>query len=372
MTGWPWWVGCALRAAAILSPALLSPSMAAAEAGSPQSVPHNPESNTSMLDYQARRATFEAGMAALKQERWSEARTVFESLWEGQKTYDVALQLGLAEYNLKQWRSAAEYLLFGLENLPPRENRDTAVRAQQFLELCKRELGTLKLETTPEGAELLVDSKPTNAGASATEVFVDPGPHDFTLKMAGFRPEHWSMSFKQGEEQTLAVTLLPEGRGGPRSTALAAASAGADEGTLNPSEPPNHADWLPVIVGGATTLVGAGAGVVFEVMRRSKASEADDILARLGAGACADPNGENDADCNRLNQANSAYDELGMLEAASFGLAGLSLAATATYFLITRPDQNQNQTARSTNPSAVRFGATVSRQSSHFVFGTSF
>lgn len=294
--------------------------------------------------HEKRRQTFDLALRELEAQNWQKARELFAQLWMSKPSYDVALNLGLAEYNLGSYREAAEYLAYGLENLPPREKPEMAARAEQILELCRRRLGTLKLELANDAAEVLVDDRVVPPVARVADLFVMPGTHRFEVRLPGFEPERWTLSLRAGERQRRSVVLLPE-RGPDGAPPLVSASApgAAPTASANASERGVFRGWTPVAVGGAITVLGAGAGLVLQWLRDGQSEEAETLRRKVGDGGCYGAAAIS-SDCVALRDANRSYDLYGRFELGSFVLSGFALVGTATYFFVVRPDRDSAAT----------------------------
>jgi hypothetical protein len=334
---------------------MATPVHAAEPASTSTSTASRPEPASASEEHEARRRVFEQGLRAMREQRWQQAAQLFSRLWQDRPSYDIALNLGLAEYNLGQFRDAAEHLAYGLQNLPPREKTDTATRAEQVLELCEQKVGTVELTISNEGTEVLVNGQPVPASLRARGLYVSPGTHRFEVRLAGFEPESWTASLGAGERRSRSVTLLPE----PSPLASTSVLDGPTTPPLEP--PPNPANnrpwyrgWTPVVLGGAVTVLGAGAGVIFQTLRSARSDDAAELRDRVGEDGCAVRTGSS-ADCEKLRDANRDYDAYGRYELGSFIVAGLGLVGTTAYFFVVSPDQGPS--THSSAGLSVRLGA---------------
>ncbi|MGC4065775.1 MAG: hypothetical protein QM784_14215 [Polyangiaceae bacterium] len=302
---------------------------------------------------QDRRLAFQAAREAMQAKRWEEAHRIFVGLWSNQHTYDVALHMGQVEYHLKRFREAANHLAYGLMLLPPREKPEIAERSKALLGLCKAEVGTLELRVKNKQAEVLVDGLVVAEAPLVTDVYVDPGRHQFEVRLSGHTSERWAATFAKGEIQQRIVLLKPNA---PDTTSASPTPTAAVGSTSQVNLPPmdertSSGSWAPVIVGGAVTLVGLGAGLGFAIVRGGITDDARKLRSEIGEGNCRTANDKTTLSlCDQLQNKNSNYDSYGSLEAASFALGGIALVATTTYFLLSRPDRArvQSGTSRST------------------------
>lgn len=291
-------------------------------------------------DEEARTKQFEEALAAAQAGRWEEAQVVYEKLWNERRSYDVALLLGQAEYNLKRFRVAAEHLTYGLKLLPTTVPPQVGERSRQILGLCRRELGALDLQVKNKGAEVLVDGAVVAEVPLMTEIFVDPGEHRFDIRLAGHVPQSFKMTFAAGQSKQRTVELkpieLPQQKTEPPRVAEPARTA-------PPAPPPSGASWTPVIIGGIVTVVGLSAGIGFEFARQASEDKANTLRDRLPSDSenpCWKAKQPLLAQCERLTDEWAAYDRFGRIELASFIVSGAALVGTGAYFLLMRPDQS--------------------------------
>jgi hypothetical protein len=311
-------------------------------------------------DEQTQRALFERARAHLKNEQWDKARELFEKLWNDRNTYDVALQLGQAEYHLGQYRNAAEHLAYGLATLPPREKLETAERSRQILALCRREVGTLDLRVKNKGAEILVDQKVVGITPLLTELYVEPGAHRFEVRLAAHQSVTWTLQFTADQTQwkeVQLVALVP-----PSNDREQPASKGRRPSTPPPrqaDDAAHRASYVPVVAGGIVTAAGLTAGIVLQLARNSRKAEANDIQSRIGANGCGTPSAAAQGDCERLVTLGADYDSFGRLELLSFLFGGAALLGTGTYFFVARPDRAEPNTASWHGPLRINASRTL-------------
>jgi hypothetical protein len=180
-------------------------------------------------------------------------------------------------YNLAQFQEAAgqraaafatfgEYLSLGSAVLPP--GRDRAVRSK-LAELL-RGLSTLKVETQPGDALLLLDGVPL-AGSAV----IDPGVHELVATAPGYRSLTLRVEAEAGSPLHVVVSL-PEEERAPEPAFAAPAPAGLQAALsrpapsrkgrgVTPGEQPRRAQiWGPALLGAGVALA-AGAVVSYVV-----------------------------------------------------------------------------------------------------------
>lgn len=338
---------------ALVLPSLVAPSVAWAQ------------------DEEARTKQFEEALAAAQAGRWEEAQVVYEKLWNERRSYDVALLLGQAEYNLKRFRVAAEHLTYGLKLLPTTAPPQVGERSRQILGLCRKELGALDLQIRNKGAEVLVDGVVVAEVPLLSEVFVDPGEHRFDVRLAGHVPQSFKMAFVPGQTKQRAVELKPIEV--PPQKLETPRPAGPPQ-TATPAQPAASASWTPVIIGGIVTVVGLSAGLGFEFARQAsddKAKSIRDTLPSDTENPCWKAKQPLATQCSRLVDELTTYDRFGRIELASFIVSGAALVGTGAYFFLMRPDQtNPGATAGQFGP--FRLDAGYARRTGYIGLSTSF
>jgi hypothetical protein len=326
-----------------------------------------------------RRQVFEQGRAAMQAGRWEDARSCFQQLWDERRTYDVALQLGQAEYNLKRLRDCAEHLAYGLRTLPPREKPETAERSRQILGLCKQGAGALELRTKDEGADVFIDGKLTAQTPLPTELFLEPGEHRFEVRLDGHGSEAFTLQINAGQTRTRTVDLAPLIATVPSAEPPVAPEPSSEaEPNPSPTAPPplepTHASWAPVVAGGILAIAGLSSGTGFLLVAKARENEASRIRNDVGSSGCVKPSKANAADCSRLPDLDSQHDSFERLELISFIVGGAALIGTGTYFLLARPDQAKPSSTASpltfASIGALRLSANLVKGAGHLrVFG---
>jgi hypothetical protein len=320
---------------------------------------------------QERRSTFESARNAMQAKRWEEAYRLFRGLWQKQHTYDVALSLGQVEYHLSLFRDAATHLDYGLMLLPPREKPEIAERSRAILALCKQEVGTVGLRVKNKGAALFIDGVAVAEAPLVTDTYVEPGKHQFEVRLDGYQSEQWEAVFVKGDTVSRLVQLKPTTEPSPQAASALVLSPAVTTEPLDTV--PRHASWSPVVVGGALSLIGVGTGLVLAVVRGGLTDDARTLRSKLGESnqRCVNPTDSNiTALCDRLQSKNNDYDKYGVFEGAAFALGGVALVATATYYLIARPDKVHSTHVKSALP--VRVDGSLGKGSARLLLSTDF
>lgn len=129
-------------------------------------------------------ALYDQGAAAYKNEKWPEARAAFLAAWALEKHWQIAGNLADAEMQMGLYRDAAEHASFYRQKAP----EDRHVRADTLLARAKARVLTVRIETEPPGADVWIDGQSAGRTPLAEPIFLEPGKHTVTARMAS-RPE---------------------------------------------------------------------------------------------------------------------------------------------------------------------------------------
>jgi hypothetical protein len=285
-------------------------------------------------DSDARRNAYRQGYAAIQAKNWDEAYAIFHRLWREAPTYDVALHLGHAEFNLGKNRDAAEHLAFGIAHLPPGEAKDLADTSRRALARVKEEIGTITLIVDRSGAAVKVDGQPSGTTPIDFEIFVDPGPHTIEATLDGYGPASQAVTIARGEHQNIVLKLDP----------LPAATATSTDSTSTapyapPTEPRHYstARTVALISGAAVTVAAGVTTIVFALKGSSASNRADDALAeaaKYGPNACGNPMAAPASVCTSLRQANDDRASANRVANIALGITAGAAVVTATLFVV--------------------------------------
>lgn len=282
----------------------------------------------------SRRAAYREGYAAVQAKNWPEAYAIFERLWREAPTYDVALHLGHAEYNLGKKREAAEHLAFGVAHLPPGEAKEVAEGGKRALTRVKEELCTVTLIVDRSGAAVRVDGESKGTTPVDVELFVDPGAHVIEATLAGYQTASEKFEALKGEHRNVVLKLdpLPPGAAGAAGGSTAGSAAAADD-----QQGSSTGRTVALLTGAGVTLVAGVTTLVFGLKGSSAANRADDARAEAngyGPNACGSPMAAPPGVCASIKDAED--DRVAANRGANISLAvtGVAAVATATMFFV--------------------------------------
>jgi hypothetical protein len=286
----------------------------------------------------ARRDTYEVGLAAMVEKNWEDAYRIFAELWAEQNTYDIALSLGQAELQLQLYRDAAEHLDWGLRHLPPRERPGVAKGARDLLDLVKQHVTAIRVVVERPGAEVRLDGEVIGRAPVDFDLYVEPGSHTVAVQVDGYDPALETFEAIAGTRRVVALKLRKHGASAsppPERTGSKPHTADAPSQPAGTHDQDHDATARSILLwtGVAITAAAATSTLVFALNNRAADGDADDLKARaedeLGPNPCsASPNAEV---CGELAEALDDRNAAGRLANVFFGVtvvAGLATAAT--------------------------------------------
>jgi hypothetical protein len=287
-------------------------------------------------DIAARRESFERGERAIKDKDWEAAERIYMDLWQAQRSYDVALSLGLVELNLKRYADAAEHFQFGLTNIPPREKPELVQRMRDLFELAKQQVGAITVATNQPGAEIYVDSKSVGTAPLTSEIYVNVGTHVLSARQGSAVTPGKTIDALAGRtyEVDLELERASDGTGmQPRPPAQP-----ANSGPPLTDRAPDRRNYLPAIVAASGGGVALAGGIISLVVSMNKHADAQERLEKL-----VDPNAcgpgmsaANAEECHTIaSRANSSH-TFRTLSFAGFGAT--LLAGVVTYVVWPKAD----------------------------------
>ncbi|MEZ4224655.1 MAG: PEGA domain-containing protein [Polyangiaceae bacterium] len=299
-----------------------------------------PNSKTD-LDAQAK-GLFQSGREAVLKKDWRSARDQLREAFRLRQTFDIAALLGQTEYELKEYRDAAEHIDYSLRHFPPKEDDEPKQRLQAWLKESKSRVVEVDIRVTPEGARVRVGDRGVGVAPLAAPVFVEPGSHEIVAELAGHGTVREAITVSAGESVSRTLVLSPVADSPP------ATNGHADNGKAKHNGA-GERSMVPAIIGGSAAMVGLGVGIGFTLLSQSAADDADVIAARVGPSGCT-AGTASATDCARLKDKNETADRDSRWAVAGFSLFAVGSVVTATYMLWPSDDSDDKK-ARAPRPS---------------------
>ncbi|MBL8683885.1 MAG: PEGA domain-containing protein [Myxococcales bacterium] len=153
------------------------------------------------------RAAFEAGVAALTDERYADALRHFQRSYDVRRAASAALNLGVTLRALGRLVEARqrfnEFLELANEAQHERHDREVA----QFIADIGRRVGRVRIAVVePAGARVLIDGRRA-ARDERDEVVVDPGEHRVEAVLAGYDTAIQTVSVESGQVNDVQLRL---------------------------------------------------------------------------------------------------------------------------------------------------------------------
>jgi hypothetical protein len=291
------------------------------------------------LEEDRRRTLYQQGKEAIRAQRWVDAKNKLTDAWTLRPSYDVALSLSQAEFNLDHFAESAQYLAYYFRNVSAKENENNLANAKQAFEAAKAKVGSVAV-TAPRGAEILVDGKVVGTAPIDTNAFVRPGKRIFEARLGEAKAQQ-EVQAVAGQEQQISLKFAePTASAGSATIAsTATVDAGLPEGptpiTTAPAPAPKRS-LVPVYVGAGVAAVGLGLGIGFALAAGSDRDDIDGFKQKNGGSGCKDGSGLS-SDCAAQRDAAEARDRHLTYEIVGFSLAGAAAIGTLTYLLWPQP-----------------------------------
>lgn len=266
---------------------------------------------------------FRAGNVLAKQDRWTEAEPLFREAWGLKRSYDIAGNLGIAEASLRRWRDAAEHLSFAMRTFPANGKPEHRKLLEGTLARALHEVATLKLEVTPEKAEVLVDGKSVGTAPLADAVFLEPGTRRVRARLAGYETKAATVEATKGAAIEVRLEMKKEVVVPP----------------VPPPLRPARRSPMPGIVTGSVAGAALATGIGLMVSSAAKRSTAQDMSNAIrGAQHSCVAGAQNfDASCPAVKSATQTSDTLHDAGVGVLIGAGALAVATGVYFALPSP-----------------------------------
>ncbi len=305
---------------------------------------------------------FRQGREAILKKDWQKAEELLSASWAVKQSFDTAALLGQSELELGKHRAAAEHLDYALRVFPNTSPApDAKERMTAALKEAQKRVFTLTLSVRPDGAEITVDGKSLGRSPLTAPLFLDVGPHDLAVKLAGHTTAERRFTATAGGSDTFEFELAEEQRPIPSGASGQGAAPGATQPDDGGRTGRDERSMVPVYVASGFALVGVGVGVGFALRSNNKASDRDSALSQLPSNsACA--NGSGDADlCDRIQELEDQRTSARTVAYVGFGVAGAAALGAVAYLVW----PSSSQTTASVTP-------LVGQNAAGFVFSGSY
>jgi hypothetical protein len=300
--------------------ATLAPHLAYAQGGA---------SSALSIDEDRRRTLYQQGKEAIKAQHWVDARSKLTDAWTIRPSYDVALSLSQAEFNLGQFAESAQHLAYYFRNVSAKENENNLANARQAFEVAKAKVSSVQV-TAPKGAAILVDGKEVGTAPLDTSTFVRPGKRIFEARLGAAKAEQ-ELQAVAGQEQQVALKLEEPAQMAPAPAPIPQVDAGLPEAPKQVEpQPESKRSMIPVYVGAGVAAVGLGVGIGFALAAGSDKDDIDSLKQKNGSSGCLD---SASSDCAAQHDAAESRDRHLTYEVIGFSVAGAALVGTAAYLL---------------------------------------
>jgi hypothetical protein len=272
--------------------------------------------------------SFKQGVRLYSEKKWSEAEAAFLSAWALNPTFDVAYNLGSAEYQLGKYPAAAEHLSFALRRWPLIGAASSLRKtAQQRLDAARAFVGALTVKVNVAHAEVFVDGQRVGAASLEGEVFVEPGERTVEAKLEGYETAKQVVQADKGAARAVQLTLVARA---PKAKVVGELPQPAP--VVAPKDESRSGAKKAILVAGAGASGAALlAGVVFTVLSNGKV---DDAEAKGGWDPCYGPTTPVPNRCLELHQLRLDAARFANLAFWSFVGAGAVGAGTLAYALV--------------------------------------
>jgi tetratricopeptide (TPR) repeat protein len=153
------------------------------------------------------RSAFEAGVAALTDERYADALRYFQRSYDIRRAASAALNLGVTLRALGRLVEARQRFNEFLELASPAQHERHDREVAQFIADLSRRLGRIRVAVVePAGARVLIDGRRAQLD-ERDEVSVDPGEHRVEGVMAGYDTAVQMVTVESGQTADVQLRL---------------------------------------------------------------------------------------------------------------------------------------------------------------------
>lgn len=295
---------------------------------------------------------FKSGKAAFAKGDLPEAERLFGQALALRKSSDIAANLAQVELEQQKFRSAADHFSWALANLMPSASDAQRKAVEQGLAKARAEVGVLRLEIKPDGADVLVADQALGRSPIDGVVFVDAGEVIVSVKHEGYVALDKRVMVTKGTEQAVQIELPAKDPPPPLAAAAPAAPAGQNaenEPAGDPADRAQQKSLVPAFIATGVAVAGGVVGLAFTLSASSKDQEADELADSLGMSACAEGGSGSVAECSDLKSKRESVKSSRNVAIGAFVVGGVA-ALVAGYFYWDALSHHDAKSARRPSP----------------------
>jgi hypothetical protein len=224
----------------------------------------------------------------------------------------------------------------GVASDAPASWKQAVIDAEREIEAVKPRLAWLVINIVgPKEPQVTVDGREVPVASLGARRATDPGKRKVRVTADGFVSGGRMVVLKEGEEQTVTITL------GPAESVMLEETAAPVDDPVQPttSAQPSPLPWIALGVGGAGLAVGTVTGIMALGIH-------SDLSESCPDGKCHPQSPEEE---ERMKDDRSQYRTLGTISGIAFGV-GLAGAATGVVLLLMDPNAGSTTNAGSVTP----------------------
>lgn len=241
--------------------------------------PTAPAAGTAAAKPADAKALMASGEKKFKAADYAGALADFEAANAAKASPEADRYIGLSHDNLGHFADAVTAYERFLANVPAKM-KEQGEETKKRVEAIKAMPGKVHVETTPPGAQILVDpagnpNAAPEAAPSPTDVELKAGKHTLKLTVEGYEPSEKEIDVAYGSKQDLKIELVKKAEPVPPPPPPVVAEAPAPAPTPPPPPPAEPRSKVPAFVTGAVAIVAAGVGTGFGIKALSQSSDFD-------------------------------------------------------------------------------------------------
>jgi PEGA domain len=216
---------------------------------------------------------FASGEKKFKANDFAGALADFEASQTAKADPATERYIALSHDNLQHFTEAvAAYEKFIAENPP--KMKDQVEEAKKRVEAIKAMPGKVKIETTPAGASVVIDTAQTPyEKVTPVEIELAPGKHTLLIGAEGFENATKEVEVTYASKQDVKAELVKKEAPPPPPPPVAAEQPAP--APAPPAPPPEPRSKVPAYVTGAVAVVAAGVGTAFGIKALNQSSDFD-------------------------------------------------------------------------------------------------